>query len=94
MSETIFYCLFRHKKNVTFYLLQLSRKANLDDNLKLRQHQLFLVARFMKIKSINPNMKQKEITKELGFSSSTLQRPYKPSKFNRTPNTSNDLKRP
>ena len=32
------------------------------------------MARFMEIKSLNPNLKQNQIAKELGFSSSTLQR--------------------
>ena len=48
-------------------------------------------------------MKQKQTAKELGFSSSTLKRyqydikmrnPFMSSNPKRTPNTSNDLKRP
>ena len=56
----------------------------------------------MEIKSFNPKVKQKEIAKELGYSSSILQRyrydikmqsPYKSSNPKRTPKTLNDLKR-
>ena len=77
----------------TFFLEQKSRTGNLDAILLLRQHKLFYMARFMEIKSINPKKRKSEITKELGYSSSTLhcyrydikmQRPYK----------SNNLKRP
>ena len=57
----------------------------------------------MEIKSINPKKKQKEIAKELDYSTSTLQRyrkdtkmqsPYKSNNPNRSSKTSNDLKRP
>ena len=60
--------------NNTFSLEQMSRTGNLDANLILRQHTLDLMARFMEIKSINPKLKEKEIGKELRYSSSTLQR--------------------
>ena len=56
--------------NNTFSLEQLIRTRNLDANLIVRQHKLDS----MEIKSIKPKMKQKENAKELGFSSSTLQR--------------------
>ena len=61
------------------------------------------MARFMEIKSIQSKMKQKEIAKELGFSSSILHRyryekeissPYGSDDPKRSPKTSNDLKRP
>ena len=42
----------------TFSLEQISRTGNLDANLILCRHKLGLMARFMEIKSINPNMKQ------------------------------------
>ena len=57
----------------------------------------------MEIKSIKPKMKQKEIAKDLRYSSSTLKRYRKeikmqsPDKSNnpkRFSNTSNDLRRP
>ena len=60
------------------------------------------MARFTEILSINPKMKQKEIGKELGYSSSTLERyridikiptPYKSNNLERSPKTSNDFKR-
>ena len=58
----------------TFSLEQISRTGNVDAKLILRQHKLDLMARVVEIKSINPRMKQKGIAKELGCSSSTLQR--------------------
>ena len=45
----------------------------------------------MEIKSINPKMKEKEIAKELGYSSSTLQR-YKNDVKTQSPSKSNNLK--
>ena len=57
----------------------------------------------MDIKTINPKMKQKEIAKEVGYSSSTLQpykQRYKNAKYfrlnnpKRTPKISIDRKRP
>ena len=60
--------------NNTFPLEQVSRTRNLDANTIFRQHKLDLMARFMEIKYIKPKMKQKEIAKELVYSSSTLQR--------------------
>ena len=60
--------------NNTFSLEQISRTGNLDANLILLQHKLDLMARFMEMKSVNPKIKRKEIARELGYSSSTLQR--------------------
>ena len=57
--------------NHTISLEQISRTANLDANLIVRRHKLDLKAPFMEIKSINPKMKQKEIAREVGYSSST-----------------------
>ena len=62
--------------NNTFSLEQKSRTGNLDAILIIRQHKLDLMARFMEIKSNNPKMKQKEIAKEIGYSTSTLQRDW------------------
>ena len=60
------------------------------------------MVRFMEIKSTNPKKKQKEIAREFGYSSSTLQRyrqdtkmqsPHKPINLQLTSKTtSNDLK--
>ena len=87
--------------NNTFSLEQISRTGNLDANLVLRQHKLDLMTRFVENNSINPKLKQKEIAKELGYSSSTLQRYRNDIKckvhINQTIpkdlQTSNDLKR-
>ena len=59
--------------NNTVSLEQNSRTGNVDANLLFRQHNVDLMARCMEIKSINPKLKQKEIAKELNYSSSTLQ---------------------
>ena len=50
----------------TFSLEQLSKTGSLDSNLMLRQYKIDLMARFVKIKSINPKLKQSEIARELG----------------------------
>ena len=60
--------------NKIFSLQQLSQTGNLDSNLITRQYQLDLMARFMETKSVNPNLKQSEIAKELGCSNSTFRR--------------------
>ena len=60
--------------NKTFSLGQKFKTASLDINIMLRQYKLNLMARFLEIKSVNPKLKQSEIAKELGCSSSTLQR--------------------
>ena len=89
--------------NNTFSLEQISKTGELNANLILRQYKLDLMARFMEKKSNNPKLTQKEIAKELGYSSSTLQRyrndismnsPYRYNGFKRPQMTSNDLKRP
>ena len=59
--------------NKTFSLKQISKTGNLDSNLILRQFQLDFLAKFMEIKSVNPNLIQDQIAKELCCSSSTLQ---------------------
>ena len=60
--------------NNTFSLQKKSQTGNLDSNLITRQYKTDLMATFMEIKSINPKVKQSEIAKELGCSSSNLQR--------------------
>ena len=54
----------------TFFLEEISKTVNLDANLLLRQYKLDLMSRFMKIKSINQILTQKQIAK--GYSDSTL----------------------
>ena len=60
--------------NNTFSLKQVSKTSNIVSNLILRQYKLDLMARFLKINSVNPNLKQDQVAKKLGCSSSTLQR--------------------
>ena len=60
--------------NNTFSSKRISQTGNLDSNLITRQYKLDLMARFMEIKSINAKLRQDQIAKELGCSSSTLQR--------------------
>ena len=60
--------------NNTFSLEQISKRGNLDSNLILRQFKLDLKAKFMKNKMINPKLGPYEVAKDLGCSSSILQR--------------------
>ena len=60
--------------NKTFSLEQISKTGSLDSNLITRQYKLDLMARFMGMKSIDPEIRQDQIAKELGYSGSTLQR--------------------
>ena len=60
--------------NNAFSLQQISQTVNLDSNLITRQYKLDLMARFMEIKSMSPKLRQDQIAKVLGCSSSTLQR--------------------
>ena len=60
--------------NDTFSLEQISRTGNLDANLIPRQYKLDFMSRFMEPKSINPKLRQDQKAKELGYSSSALQR--------------------
>ena len=69
----------------------MSRTGNLDANLILRQYKLDLVSRFMEIKSVNPKLKKSEKAKEIGCSSSTLQR-YRHDIKMQSPFESNDPK--
>ena len=59
---------------ITFSLQQLSRTSNLDAYLISRQYKLNLLADFMRMKYENPKLKQSEITNQLSYSSSTLER--------------------
>ena len=55
--------------NKTFSLEQISETGDLDSNLITRQYRLNLMARFLE-PSTNPNLKQSELAKDLGCSSS------------------------
>ena len=58
--------------NNTFSLQQISQTGNFDAKLISRQNTLDLMARFMEVKSVNHRLRQDQIAKDLGFSSSTL----------------------
>ena len=60
--------------NNTFSLQQMSRTGNLDTILESRQYKLNLIVDFMRHKNENPKMKQSEISNQLSYSSSSLQR--------------------
>ena len=60
--------------NNIFSLQQISQTGNLDRTSLLGQYKFVLMARFMEIKSMNPRLRQDQITKALGGSSGTLQR--------------------
>ena len=60
--------------NNTFSLQEKSQTGNLDSNFILRQYKLDLMAIIMQKKATNPRLTQKEIAKELGYSTSSLQR--------------------
>ena len=47
----------------TFSLEQISKTANVDFNLILRQNKLDLMARFMEKKFVNPKLRQDQIAK-------------------------------
>ena len=61
----------------TCSLDHISNTGNLDANLISRQYKSIVLAQLMELKSINPALKQSEITKKktgMSRSSSTLQR--------------------
>ena len=60
--------------NNSFSLEQISKPGKLFSNSTACQYELFLMARFMEIKSVNPKMKQDQLAKEKNCSRSTLQR--------------------
>ena len=55
----------------TFCLYQLSKTGSLDSKLIVLDDKLNLMTRFEENNSFNPNLKQKQKAKELGFSDST-----------------------
>ena len=60
--------------NNSFSLEQIAKTGDLNADLVIRQYKLDKMAKFMEIKSINPNLKQSGIAKELAISTFTLQR--------------------
>ena len=51
--------------NNTFSVEKISKTGNFDSNLILRQYKLDLMARFMKIKTVDPKLGQDHLEKEL-----------------------------
>ena len=60
--------------NFTCSLVQISITGNLDATLILRQYKLDLLSRFMEIESHKPNLTQKDIAQQLGYSDPTIER--------------------
>ena len=60
--------------NNTPSLNEINKTANMDPNLLTKHYKLKLMNDFMHIKYQNPEMKQSEISNQLGLSSSTVQR--------------------
>ena len=59
--------------NTVFSSKQIAKTFDLTADLILRQYKSDKMAKFMKIKSINPKLKQSETAKKIKISSSTLQ---------------------
>ena len=53
--------------NNTFSLSEISKTGSLNSSLTLRQYKLDLMARFMEIKAMNPQLTQNEFAKQLGY---------------------------
>ena len=51
------------------FLEQISKTGNLDSILILRQYKLDLMARLMELESVNPRVRQDQISKDLVCSS-------------------------
>ena len=60
--------------NNTFFLQQIQKTSNLDANLISRQNKPNLMAEFIRMKYEDPKLKQSQKAKQLGHSTSTLQR--------------------
>ena len=58
--------------NNTYSLVQISQTSNFDANLISRQYKLVLMAKFMEIDFVDPRLRQDQIAKELGCSTSTI----------------------
>ena len=55
-------------------LNEINKTANMDPNLITKHYKLKLMNDFMKIKYLNPKLKQAEIASQLNMSTSTIQR--------------------
>ena len=53
---------------------QRSKTGNLDAKLLLRQYKLDVMSGFIDLKPINPKLRQDQLSRELVYSCSTLQR--------------------
>ena len=51
-----------------------SKTGSLDSNLISPQNKLKIMAKFMELKSNEPRLTQKQISKQFGFSDSTIKR--------------------
>ena len=60
--------------NNIFSLEQKAKTRDLNADLIMRQYKLDKMAKFKKIKTINAQLKQSELAKDLAISTSTLQR--------------------
>ena len=60
--------------NNTFSVDKIAKSGDLNADWIMRQNKLVRMAKFMEIKSMNPNLERPEIAGELKVSSSTLQR--------------------
>ena len=68
----LIFVLFKYLNEYNFSLSEKSKTGNLDVDLILRQNKLDLLAWFMRIKCINPRLRQDETARQLGYSSSSL----------------------
>ena len=60
--------------NNSFSLLQIQKTSNLYPKSKSRQYKRILMTDFVRKKYENSKLKQSELTNQLGYPSSTLQR--------------------
>ena len=60
--------------NVTYSLYQIQKAGDLNADLIMRKYKIDKMAKFMEIKSNNPNLKQSEIANFLEVLSFTIQR--------------------
>ena len=60
--------------NNGFYLKQIQKTSNLDNNLLSRQYKLNIMADYMRMKYENPKFKQSQIANHLSYSTNTLQK--------------------
>ena len=60
--------------NSTYSLSEISKTGTFNSSLILKQYKLDLMARFMKIKAMNPKLTQNGNAKQLGYLSATIKR--------------------